>query len=276
MRICVINNILDEPSSRAGSQTMIEACAKGGVLRTDTEISIRGLRQAPADSQTSPDVYRDSFFQLLSTLQFVKGAIDAQREGFDAVVMNCFDDLGVEQARSVVEIPVVGIGSSSLFFAAQLGRRVGLIVPNLPGQIEYAQRQIADLGLSGFFAPNSIRTDGMPFAESWCQALADPAAAIRRFEPIVTGLLEEGAESVVFGCGGFSLVCGAQNYNRIQWHGRQYPLVIPITVALMRAESLVLLNKSQKLPVHAAIRGTQQHSAARVSELFASFGISDR
>jgi len=272
MRICVINNVPDEPVSRAGAQTMIEACAKG-VLRTDTQIYIRGLSHAPADSQTSPECYRDSFYQLLSTVQFVKAAIEAQRQGFDAVIMNCFDDLGVEQARSVVDIPVVGIGSASLFFAAQLGRRIGLIVPNLPGQIQYAERQIADLRLSDFFLPNAIRTDGIPFAESWCQALADPKAAIERFEPIVIDLLREGAESVIFGCGGFSLVCGAHNYNRVLLNGRTHPLVIPITVALQRAESLVLLHENQRFPVDAPTRGSMRHSAARTAELFASFGL---
>jgi Asp/Glu/hydantoin racemase len=272
MRICVINNVLHDEATLPASQAMVEACGRG-VLRAGTSIAIRGLKRAPDTAQTAPDCYRDSYFQLLSTVQIVDAAIAAARQGFDAIIVNCFDDYGVEQARSVVDVPVIGIGSASLFFAAQLARRIGVIVPNLPGQIAFAERQIADLGLSGFLIHDGIRIDDLPFADSWCQALGDPGVATRRFEPLVRALIEDGAGAVVFGCGGFSLVCGAQGFTSLNVAGQDYPVVIPITVALLQAETLVTMHRQQGLPVHARNRGSVLQTPAVLEKLRKDFGL---
>lgn len=271
MRICVINNVLHDEATLPAAQAMVEACGRG-VLRDSTRIAIRGLKHAPDTAQTAPDCYRDSYFQLLSTVGIVEAAMAAAQEGFDALIVNCFDDYGVEQARSVVDVPVIGIGGASLFFAAQLARRIGVIVPNLPGQIAFAERQIADLGLSQFLIHDGIRMDELPFAESWCQALGDPDVATRRFEPLVRALLKDGAGAVVFGCGGFSLVCGAQGFTSLEVGGQRYPVVIPITVALLQAEMLVTLSRAQGLPVHARTRGSVLQTRAQIAKLKQDFG----
>lgn len=271
MRICVVNNILHQDAEAAAHQTLLEACAAGR-LRADTTIRIRGLAQAPPTAQTSPDCYRDPFFQLLSTLQIVRAVVMAEREGFDAAVVNCFDDYGVQEARSLVDIPVLGIGATSLGFAAALAPPFGLIVPNLPGQVDYATRQVAALGLSGMLLPGGIRHDALPFAESWQQCLGDPRLALARFEPLARALVAEGAGSVVFGCGGFSLVCGAQGLTAVEVAGRGYPVVVPITVALERAEGEVLRQR-QGLPGEARLPGAMRHDRAALSRLLADFGL---
>lgn len=271
MRICIINNVLDEAASREWMQAMVEECGRG-VLRESTELTLRGLREAPTHLEAGVEYYRDSFFQLLATVEMVRSIVRAAKDGFDAVVVNCFDDPGVAQARSLVDIPVVGIGAASLFFAAQIGPRFGLIVPNLPGQVAFATRQLADLGLSSALIPEGIRMDSIGFADAWCEAMADTANAIRRFEPVARQMLEDGADSVVFGCGGFSLVCGAQRFRKVALADREYPIVIPITVALMHAEALVLL-KREGVPTSGRQRGSFLHSAAAASNLWRRFGI---
>ncbi|MBS0578265.1 MAG: aspartate/glutamate racemase family protein [Proteobacteria bacterium] len=271
MRICVINNVLDEKSSRLAMQAMLEECVRG-LLDEATQVEVRGLAHAPSHLEAGVEYYRDSFFQLLATVEIVRSIVRAAADGFDAVVVNCFDDYGVEPARSVVPIPVIGIGAASLSFAAQIGRRVGLIVPNLPGQVDYATRQIQDLGLAQSLLPRGIRVDAMPFAEAWVEAMADQAAAIRRFAPLARALAEDGADSVVFGCGGFSLVCGAQRFNQVQATAGTVPVVIPINVALMQAEMLARLRRSG-LDVSARTRGSFLHSPATTRMLLEKFGI---
>jgi allantoin racemase len=271
MRICVINNVLDEKSSRLAMQAMLEECAKG-LLDPSTQLEVRGLAHAPSHLEAGVEFYRDSFFQLLATVEIVRSILRACEDGFDAVVVNCFDDFGVEPARSVVPIPVVGIGASSLSFAAQLGRRVGLIVPNLPGQVEFASRQIQDLGLAETLLPGGIRADAVPFAAAWSEAMGHPAAAIQRFEPVARALAKDGADSVVFGCGGFSLVCGAQHFKQVEVGDRVVPVVIPINVALMQAQSLVRLRRSGA-QVTARTRGSFLHSTSTTRMLLQRFGI---
>ncbi len=54
-------------------------------------------------------------------------AIQAEREGCDAVVIHGICDFGLEAARGAVDIPVVGLGSSVLHLACQLGDRYGVV-----------------------------------------------------------------------------------------------------------------------------------------------------
>ncbi|HEY7046924.1 MAG TPA: aspartate/glutamate racemase family protein [Jatrophihabitantaceae bacterium] len=54
----------------------------------------------------------------------------AAREGYDAVVMHCCSDPGLEEARGRVAIPVVGPGEATLRAGAILGRRIGMTVPD--------------------------------------------------------------------------------------------------------------------------------------------------
>ena len=47
------------------------------------------------------------------------------RQGYDAFVMGHFQDSGLYEARSALAIPVVGLGETSLHWAAQIGRNIG-------------------------------------------------------------------------------------------------------------------------------------------------------
>jgi allantoin racemase len=56
--------------------------------------------------------------------------VEAEQEGYDAVIMHCASDPGLAQARRLVRIPVVGPGEASLLAAASLGQRIGVTVPS--------------------------------------------------------------------------------------------------------------------------------------------------
>ena len=59
--------------------------------------------------------------------QIVNNAVQAQRQGFDAVAISCFFDPGLREARSLVDIPVVSLCETALFIATTVGGRFGLI-----------------------------------------------------------------------------------------------------------------------------------------------------
>lgn len=63
----------------------------------------------------------------MSAPLFIEGFIDAEHQGYDAAVPLGMLDLGVEGARSVVDIPIVGPLQASLQVAATIGDRFGLI-----------------------------------------------------------------------------------------------------------------------------------------------------
>ena len=48
---------------------------------------------------------------------------EAQDRGYDAVVIACFSDPGLDAAREATDLPVVGIQDAAMHLAAQLGYR---------------------------------------------------------------------------------------------------------------------------------------------------------
>ncbi|MBX9750762.1 MAG: aspartate/glutamate racemase family protein [Roseococcus sp.] len=54
-------------------------------------------------------------------------ALAARRGEFDAAVVACFGDPGVEAARELFDVPVVGISEAAFHAACMLGRRFGIV-----------------------------------------------------------------------------------------------------------------------------------------------------
>jgi allantoin racemase len=87
----------------------------GRVARPDTEISNVFLQSGPA----SVESYYD---EALAVPDIVAQVRRAEREGMDAVIINCMGDPGLDAAREVVSIPVIGPCEASMHLAAMLGQ----------------------------------------------------------------------------------------------------------------------------------------------------------
>jgi len=98
----------------------------------------------------------------LTARVLMQAFVQAEREGYDAVVPLGFLDLGVEGGRSVVDIPVIAPMEAALHLGAMLGQRLGLIAyheihyPNLEVLVRRygMEGRIAGLGHSGFDLPS--------------------------------------------------------------------------------------------------------------------------
>ena len=84
-----------------------------------TTVDVKGI--------SPPDRDFGRLTEFRCAIQAVDNAIDAARQGYDAYVMGHFQDPGLYEARAAVPIPVIGAGEAALHFAAQLGRRIGLV-----------------------------------------------------------------------------------------------------------------------------------------------------
>jgi allantoin racemase len=95
---------------------------------------------------------------ILETPALVKKAIEAERQGFDAVIQSNTFDPGVEASRLAVRIPVIGLLRASLHFAASISDRLGLIVP-LETHMPHTMRMVQTYGMTPFVC--GIRTVGL-------------------------------------------------------------------------------------------------------------------
>jgi Asp/Glu/hydantoin racemase len=89
------------------------------VVDPGTEIEVGGI--------TPPDSHPCRLSELRGGLQTVDNVIGAAERGFDAAIIGHFQDAGLYEARTAVDIPVLGMGESSLLNAGQLGRGIGLV-----------------------------------------------------------------------------------------------------------------------------------------------------
>jgi len=161
----------------------------------------------------------------------------AEEVGYDAIVIDCFDDPALDAAREIAKIPVVGPNQASCFMAAQLAGRFS-IVATLPEAEPVFRALIAKYGLIHHLA--SIEIVDIPVLELG----KDP-------EKLAHKVVEAGkrayrihqAKAIVLGCTGMSYVA-----NRVQdelaRENIEIPVIEPLRAAIFTALSLILLGKS--------------------------------
>ncbi len=121
---------------------------------------------------------------------------EASRAGASAVIIACFDDTGLPEARQRASCPVIGIGQAAYHMAAMAGARFS-VVTTLPQSAPILEENIEAYGLAGHLA--RVRASDVPVL-----ALEnDPDnAAERVIDEIVAAEREDSVQTVVLGCGG--------------------------------------------------------------------------
>jgi allantoin racemase len=92
------------------------------VVGDRTEVELQGTRVGRIDS------YR--FWEALDTISILDSVLDAEQQGFDAVAIGNILDPGLREARSMVDIPVLGLGETCMLTACMMGSRFSLIGVN--------------------------------------------------------------------------------------------------------------------------------------------------
>ena len=151
----------------------------------------------------------------------------AEAEGYDAVILACFSDPGLEQAREIVNILVCGIQEIAVHVAAMMGAKFSILTLNaerVPSKQKDIYRYKLERGLA------SVRPIGLSVAQSD----EDPDLARARIKAVAKTCAEEdGAEVVVLGCAGMA--------GYAEEVTRELGLVVidPSSVALKVTEALV-------------------------------------
>jgi allantoin racemase len=186
------------------------------------------------NTTTPPATTTHALTEMRVAANFVRNAVQAEREGYDAVAITHFQDAGLMEAKSAVGIPVLGLGETSLHHACTLGRKLGLVTIN-PAFVPWHEDQVIRYGLQQ-------RVIGVRAVEATVSDFIDAFAseeAFKKLEPKWTRecriLLEAGADVIVPAGGLPMMLYGSERGASIDGA----PIVNGITVVAKTAEMFI-------------------------------------
>lgn len=219
-------------------KTLAEHAA--AVMGNDATVTVHGLRRGTYTAGCAPiDAIKYRYVAAAQEMQICDAVRIAVREGFDAVAIGCFFDPGLRAARSLVDIPVVGLGESCALVACSMGRKFGLVTLCEDQSADYADLMHA-YGLERRFA-GAVSLDP-PIDEFALEADEATARAIEeRFERACARVIERGAEIVILADGVLNEFLVRRG--RLKAHG-DVPVMDSLGVLFQHAAFLVRLART--------------------------------
>jgi allantoin racemase len=191
------------------------------------------------NTTTPPATTTHALTEMRIAANFVRNAVQAEREGYDAVAITHFQDAGLMEAKSAVGIPVLGLGETSLYHACTLGRKLGLVTIN-PAFVPWHEDQVIRYGLQQ-------RVIGVRAVEATVSDFIDAFAGQQAFDALYPKwerecrlLLEAGADVIVPAGGLPMMLYASQPGASIDGA----PIVNGITVIAKTAEMFIKMRTS--------------------------------
>lgn len=149
------------------------------------------------------------FFQSLDTPDILENILACRAAAgparYDAFVSLNSTDPAVQEAREMLDIPVLGFLETTALAACMMGRKFSLVTPNPKFSISYAQK-LQLYGLSERLA--SIEAMNVPHLPDYRKAFQDAAAherVVQEFEQAAKRAVAAGAE-VIIPCGSHAVL----------------------------------------------------------------------
>lgn len=202
-----------------------------GIARRGTKMEVVGM---------NPPARRHRITELRCAVDVLRNALRAEREGYDAFVVGHFQDSGLWDARSAVNIPVIGLGESAMLHACTLGRKIGLITIH-PLHIPYHEDQILRYGLQQRVVTVAAVESS---ANDYVKAFGDPKTAkaiAAKYAKKIRELVAAGIEVVIPAGGLPSLLFGAE----LKVSAGAALVLDSLSVAVKAVEAAVELRRDQ-------------------------------
>src|SRR6476660_5433578 len=236
-KILIVN-----PNTTA-SMTATIATAAQAVAASGTEIVAVTSSMGPA----SIEGFYDEAFAVPGLIEALLKTPDA-----DVGIVACFDDTGLDAARTAARFPVVGICEAALVTAGQIAKRIA-IVTTLPRSIVPLQELVRRYGFAE-------RADVTACDVAVLDIDKPGSGAEAKLEGEIARALDKGAEAIVLGCAGMADLAAKLS----QKFG--VPVVDGVAAAVKQAEALA------GLKLTTSRRGSYAQPAAKsYTGLVASF-----
>lgn len=196
----------DVPHYRDALARHLQAQAQPG-----TKVDLHGMKPGTYPSAYPGTHIGYAYLAGLHREQFVHAALQAQDEGYDAYLIATIPDTAYEEVRTLVDIPVITFGQTSVLAAAGLGDCVGIV--NFIAALEpQLRRNLRNYRLSEVVGP-IVQVDA-EFHDVMA-AYASPEGLVAAFERAARRAVEKGANVIVPGEGPLNVFLADQGISRI-------------------------------------------------------------
>lgn len=210
------------------------------IARPDVTVTQTILDEGPASIESA-------FDEALALPDTIAKICQAERDGVDAVVIDCMGDPGMDAGREATDILVLGPAQTAMHLACLLAHSFS-IVTVLDAVVPLLEDLAGKYGLAGKL--RSVRSVNIPVLE-----LTDHARMMSALvEESIKAIEQDGAHAIVFGCTGMR---GCAEGLRVALAGRGYPgipVIDPVQAAFKLAEALVDLGLTPSTRTYAAPR----------------------
>lgn len=180
----------------------------------------------------------DAYDEALNVPYILAKIRAAESEHYSAAIIDCFGDPGLDAARELVEMPVIGVAQSACYLAAQIAPRFSII--NTVREFVHIDRElVVKYGLSQHVV--SVITIDIPVLTLEAEQKRTVSALVEATERAVR---EDGAQAVVLGCTGMSSLV-APLKKQLARRGLAAPVIEPVRAAVYTATSWVFCGLSQ-------------------------------
>ena len=235
------------------------------VARPDTEVVLHGMHNETYRTNYPGTDIRHAYMQYLHGQQFVLGGIAAEEQGFDAYAIMTLPEPALRETRSLVDIPVVAYGESSMLTATMLGERMGVLmfIEEMTPLIDENARRV---GLAGRFG--GARYVGFGFNEVLA-GFDDPANLLEKFHAAARAMIRDGVDVIIPGEAPLCVLLARNGIKRVD----NVPVLDALGATIKMAEAMVDLKRTCGVSPARSGYYTAKPPRERINELIALYGI---
>lgn len=158
------------------------------VVRPGTEVTLHGQIAGTYTNDYPGSDLAYGVLYWMHGLQWIAAAREAQKQGFDAMVLASIAGPMAREIRTIVDIPVVGYGEAAFNLAGVYGRRAGMLF-FIKERLDFWPEQMRQWGLENRFA--GIEHAGVTFKDV-LEGHMDPS----KTDAVVARIVEQGEKLV--------------------------------------------------------------------------------
>jgi allantoin racemase len=224
---------------------------------------VRHLRRATDTALAYPT--------LLNKVDVINEMVRLEGEGVDAVLVACSGDTGVQEGRSLLNVPVVGPMEAAMGLVVGYGWRFGILTPEDRTWSSWLEQVVVSNGFSTRYGgQRQLQT---PTQTIFTEGYKNPEMIREDIEARAKEFASMGVDSILIGSGGLSSF--ATNAGISSTRDPAMPIFDVISVGLKTAELRVELSRRLGVPAVSRAGWYAEYSPKNRDRVNAQFGWAD-